>query len=663
MNFPHVNVDLISDQHELVAMSSFRAGIHFRLEKGWHIYWQNPGDSGAPPQIQWSLPSGIQAGPILWPAPQHIQVGPLVNYGYENDVLLPVAFQINPSFLANKLPLKANVSWLVCSDICIPGKASLRLDIPMGDSSEDSQWKPLFEKAQDSLPVTAPASWDLKGTLDKDSFHLSAKNLDAQFSSVAVFPLIGDEVDNSAQPVVSINKTSFQYQIKRSDRLTNNVSDFPAVVVLHNASGAPLAFHLDFALSAPSVVTAASGAIALSLFFAFVGGLLLNLMPCVFPVLSIKVMSIMGMSGEQRTNVRKMGVAYSLGILVSFWALVAGLLLLRIGGRQIGWGFQLQSPKFVLVLACVLFIFGLNLLGMFEIGGSFTGAGSSLANKKGLLGSFFTGVLATLVATPCSAPFMGSAVGFALTQTPFVVFLIFTMIAVGLALPYLLISFIPEIGRYLPKPGVWMETFKELMSFLIFGTVIWLAWVLSLQASISGVMILLCAFLGIGFAAWIAFRWNRSKFASRLAWVVGAFVIAGSAYVVKPMLANAVSGVTHEDGLVWEKFSPEKLAEYRSKGQPVFLDFTAAWCVSCQVNEMVVFHNEEVRQKLRDSGVILMKADWTNEDPVITKMLASFGRNGVPFYVIYGKEKDAPADPLPEIINAGIVLRELEKLK
>jgi thiol:disulfide interchange protein DsbD len=258
---------------------------------------------------------------------------------------------------------------------------------------------------------------------------------------------------------------------------------------------------------------------------------------------------------------------------------------------------------------------------------------------------------------------MGSAVGFALTQSPLVVFLIFTMIAVGLALPYLLISFVPGVGRYLPKPGAWMETFKELMSFLIFGTVIWLAWVLSLQAAISGIMILLCAFLGIGFATWIAFRFSRSKSAHRFALLVGVLVVASSAYLVKGAPANSVSGVSHEEGLVWEKFSPEKLAQYRSQGQPVFIDFTAAWCVSCQVNEMVVFHNEEVRQKLKDSGVVLMKADWTNEDPVITKTLASFGRNGVPFYVIYGKEKDAPADPLPEVINAGIVLKELEKLK
>jgi thiol:disulfide interchange protein len=381
----------------------------------------------------------------------------------------------------------------------------------------------------------------------------------------------------------------------------------------------------------------------------------------VFPVLSLKVMSVLHLSGEPRSRIISLGWAYTLGILVSFWILVAVLLTLRYGGQQIGWGFQLQSPQFVFVLASVLFAFGLNLLGLFEISGRFVGYGSSLTHRPGYVGSFFTGVLATLVATPCTAPFMGSAIGFALSQSVAVVFGIFTALALGLALPYLLMAHIPAVGRWLPRPGRWMETFKQLMAFLVFGTVIWLAWVLGLQTSSEGLVTLLLAFFSIGFAAWIARRWKR---ASIVAMVLGIAAVGLAAFSLEGRVPAQNGGIAswEKDGLDWEPFSPATVAAYRAQGRPIFIDFTAAWCVSCQVNELMVFRSEEVGTALKERGFALLKADWTNYDPMITQTLASFGRNGVPFYVIYGKGEHSPAVTLPEIISPGIVLRALENL-
>jgi thiol:disulfide interchange protein len=663
MNAPHLSVELVANQQTASSGESFLAGIYFKLEKDWHIYWQNPGDSGIPPQITWNLPQGTQARSILWPPPFRIEAGPLVNYGYRDEVLLPVPIQLDGSFHSDHVDLKAKVSWLVCKNVCIPGKANLELSVPVHAEAAVASpaWAPLFEATMKMLPNPQPSEWKLSGALNQESFKVSVGGITDKISGVSFFPSSGDEIDHAAPAKVERGEGSVSLVLKRSDRLANEVDHFPGVLVVGDQSGSSHAFQVDFPIGTPHAAFALMPVLAV-IFSAFLGGLLLNLMPCVFPVLSLKVMSLLKISGQEKTRVRKLGLAYTAGILVSFWALVSVLLIFRFTGQQIGWGFQLQSPRFVFVLACVLFTFALNLLGMFEITGSITGAGSSLANKEGLTGSFFTGVLATLVATPCSAPFMGSAVGFALTQTPAVVFLIFTSLALGLAAPYLLVSYFPRLGSFLPKPGVWMETFKELMAFLIFGTVIWLAWVLQIQTSATGLVTLMTGFVGIGFAVWLSKR-GKAEAYSWLGILIGVLSVFSATLALKPATSASALAISHEGGMTWEKFSPEKLAEYRSKGEPVFVDFTAAWCVSCQVNELLVFQSEAVKEKMRALGFHLMKGDWTNEDPIITQTLASFNRNGVPFYLIYGKGKNTPAVQLPEVINAGIVLNELEKIK
>jgi thiol:disulfide interchange protein DsbD len=566
--------------------------------------------------------------------------------------------QLSPTYGGDSLVVAADVDWLVCKEECIPGQAYLKLSLPMRQEkpTPDPHWSTMFEATQQMLPRQPPPHWQLTGALSPDAFRLSIQGVTSPVKTVSFFPLEGDQIENAATPQVKTSAASVELQLQRSDRLRDELEHLAGVLVLSTETDGTQVYQVDFPLGGLG-----ASSLVVPLFLAFVGGCLLNLMPCVFPVLSLKIMSVLHMSRQERSRIINMGWAYTCGILVSFWALVAVLLMLRYGGLHIGWGFQLQSPQFVFLLASVLFAFGLNLLGFFEISGRFTGYGSSLAYRPGYVGSFFTGVLATLVATPCTAPFMGSAIGFALSQSVGVVFGIFTALAMGLALPYLLIAYIPGVGRWLPRPGRWMETFKQLMAFLVFGTAIWLAWVLGLQTSPAGLVRLLLAFFSIGFAVWVANRWRR---AAIVAATLGIAAVAFAASSLEGTVPTQRGGTTswERDGLAWEPFSPEAVAEYRAQGRPIFIDFTAAWCVSCQVNELMVFRSEDVRAALKARGFALLKADWTNHDPIITQTLASFGRNGVPFYVMYGRGKNSPAVPLPEIINAGIVLQALENI-
>jgi thiol:disulfide interchange protein len=655
---PDLHVQLVADSASVAPGERFQAGLYFRIEDGWHIYWQNAGDSGEPPNITWNLPPDVQAGSILWPVPKRIDVEPFVNYGYEGEVLLPIPIQIAPTLAGDSLLLAADVSWLVCKVECIPGTTHLELSLPIRPEQPtlDPHWSAVFEATQHMLPRQPPPHWRLTGVLTADAFQLSIEGIKGTVKIVGFFPLEGDQIANDVPPQVNASASSVGLRLQRSDRLLDAVTHLEGVLVLTTEANGMQAYQLDVPLGGLD-----ASRLVPPLLMALIGGLLLNLMPCVFPVLSLKVMSVVHMSGEERAGIIKMGWTYTLGILVSFWLLVAVLLVLRYAGLHIGWGFQLQSPQFVFVLATLLFAFALNLLGFFEISGRFTAYGGSLADRPGYWGSFFTGVLATLVATPCTAPFMGSAVGFALSQSVGVVVGIFTALAIGLALPYLLIAHIPAVGRWLPRPGRWMETFKQLMAFLVFATVIWLAWVLGLQTSAAGVVTLLLAFFAIGLAVWVANRWRRAATVAAILGIAAVIVAAFSIEAIVPAL-RADAATREQAGLAWEPFSPAKLDEYRSQGRPIFIDFTAAWCVSCQVNELMVFRSKDVRATLQARGFALLKADWTNYDPVITQALASFGRNSVPFYVIYGKGENAPAVPLPEIINAGIVLHALENL-
>lgn len=411
----------------------------------------------------------------------------------------------------------------------------------------------------------------------------------------------------------------------------------------------------------------ADESILLAILFAFIGGMILNLMPCVLPVLSLKIMGFIKQAGEEKSKLRKHGLAFTFGVLISFWALAGLLLILRAGGEYLGWGFQLQSPSFVIVLSVLLFLFGLSLFGVFEIGVTLTAVGQNTPKGSTYTGSFFSGILATIVATPCTAPFMGSALGFALSQPAYVSMLIFTALGLGMALPYVLLTSIPALLKYVPKPGAWMETFKQFMGFLMVATVLWLIWVLSLQTGAEGVLILLGSLLLVSLSGWIYGRWSvlhKSLKTRRIAQLISGLILAGalalSLMYIKPVSAS--TGSVHTQGLIeWQTFSPELVAQLRSEKKPVFIDFTAAWCLSCQVNEKVAFGSEEVQKAFAAKGIAALKADWTNKDEVIAKELAKFGRNSVPLYVLYLPDKEAVL--LPEILTPDIVLGYLKDLK
>jgi thiol:disulfide interchange protein DsbD len=405
--------------------------------------------------------------------------------------------------------------------------------------------------------------------------------------------------------------------------------------------------------SAPSTSTRTGGLTAMgAIGLAFLGGILLNLMPCVFPVLFLKALALVNSSTEEQSRLRRHGLVYTLGILVSFWLVVALLLVLRASGSKLGWGYQLQSPGFVAVLAAFLFFFALSLAGQFDLGLSLTSAGGGLAQKQGYAGSFFTGVLATVVATPCTAPLMGAAVGFALLQPIWLTFVIFTALALGLALPYVLLTAQPAWVRLLPKPGPWMEVLKQFTALILFVAAIWLTLVygsLAQDDAIHRIALLLGCFLLLAVAGWALGRWP----AKRSSTVAAALIVIAALAV--PLWPQSPASVT------WQPYSEQTLAAARAAGKPVFIDFTAAWCLSCQVNERLVLGSSDVEHALADGNVTLLKADWTNYNEQITAQLASVGRSGVPTYLIYPADSQRPADVLPELLTKSIVLDAIQR--
>jgi thiol:disulfide interchange protein len=660
---PHTRVSLIAEQTTATAGEDSWIGIRFQLEPGWHIYWQNPGDSGEPPRVQWSLPIGIEAGPLQWPVPERIAASSIMDFGYSQSVLLMASLRPPDTFRDNTLNIATDVHWLVCRELCLPGEAKLRLTLPIGaSSSSNPETIELFAAARRRLPQPFPASWKVSAQSNKDDFKLILITGQPD-SNLDFLPIVPGQLDNLTLPVVHSTPQGAEVTLKKSDELSGKVAALKGLVLLSGST--PAAYLAEVTVEAPPDAISARNSKPASFPFimglAFLGGVILNLMPCVFPVLSIKAIGLLQASGSRRDEQRRLGLVYALGVLVSVWLLLGALLLLRAAGRQIGWGFQLQSPVFVVTLAAFLFWMGLSLAGLFEIGMSWMGMGGSLAARPGYAGSFFTGVLATVVATPCTAPFMGAAIGFALGQSSRTAFAVFTLLALGLAAPYLLLSCFPQWSRVLPRPGRWMETAKQVMAFPLFAAVIWLAWVFGQQAGMNAEGRLLCGLLLISIGAWLLGRVRRT--ASTLA----AILLFALAIWFPLQGAQAGAGANAATAanfgrLHWEPFSTERVQQYRAEGKPVFVDFTAAWCLTCQVNERTVFTSAAVQEKLVDSGVVLLRADWTSYDPAITRTLASFGRSGVPFYLLYGKDANIQPSPLPELLTPQIVINALNQI-
>jgi len=676
----HVKTSLISEGTSIQPGNPFWVGLQITMDDDWHTYWLNPGDSGLPTSIKWDLPQGFTAGPIQWHYPQRIVTPPLVSYGYHGEIYLLV--QITPPNdlkQGKKTTLKGNLSWLECNNVCLPGSAELSLELPIVDKEPkpDSRWIQIFSDAKANLPLIIH-DWDINAVVTDNEINIQmiAPNwFKSTLNDITFFPYEANIIDYSdEQKLIDGNILTIK-------RLNNGSTIDSLHGVLVNPNGwrgenSEKSIEINIKVSEKlnemvSYNTSELNSIWLALLFSFLGGIILNLMPCVLPVLSIKILGFVQNAHEKNSKPWKHGLIYGAGVLVSFWALAITLLLLRAGGEQLGWGFQLQSPEFLIILAVFMFLFSLTMFGVFEIGTSLTTIEGKTQKHSGWFGSFLSGVTATVVATPCTAPFMGSALGFALTQPVWASMMIFTFLAIGMALPFVLFSSIPSLLKFIPKPGRWMESLKQFMGFLLAATVVWLLWVLGIQLGVSLVIILLFAMLFIAIGAWIYGRWGiitMQKKTRRRAYFLAFLFIASSTtvaiqsvdkYGVAP--GNQIS--VNDEGIQWQTFSEELLNTSLQEGKPVFVDFTAAWCLTCQVNEQVTFSSPEVIQKFSSSGIIALKADWTSKNESITKALAKFGRNSVPLYVLYSNGNDAKPKLLPEIITPDIIMNALKDVK
>ncbi|HEY0878713.1 MAG TPA: thioredoxin family protein [Zeimonas sp.] len=733
-----VEVELVADRAAVVPGEAMRIGLRIRHDPQWHTYWRNPGDSGLPTQVELRLPAGFEADAIRWPAPQRLFIPPLANYGYEGEIVLPMVLRVPASVGGERVTIGARASWLMCREVCIPGDADLSLALPVQrtGTGAPSRFAALFAWAERRMPQ---GTVDAQVHADGKVLSLA---LPGRASQVEFFPYREGFVENAAEQVlyalgpahdgvrlsVRLSDDGVRKLQASGDALLDAargvvVVDGTAHEVDAQASAQPLPVGTEIArvagaasqppagsskgswlpgfgsgagergatspftapapadaASAPAVSrsSATAGTLWIAALFGAVGGLILNLMPCVFPVIGLKVLGFARNAGEADASSRLGALAFAGGVVVSFWALAAILLAMRAGGEAAGWGFQLQSPAFVAAMAMLFVAIGLNFSGVYEIGMAMTrlGALDHGPRPHPLLGSFASGVLAVLVATPCTAPFMGSAMGFTLASSTGEAMLVFTAIALGMAAPYVLLGFFPQALRFLPKPGRWMETFRQALAFPMYATAAWLAWVLGQQAGIDAVFALAIGAVLVALAAWLYGRFVQrgAPVASRptarpLAGVLALAAFALGLWMAWPgeVTAPPAASAQRQRGdastlaSAWQPWSDERVREARDERRPVFVDFTAAWCVSCQANKRLVLERDSIVAEMAERGVLRLKADWTNRDPRITEALARFGRNGVPLYLVYRPDESEPR-VLPELLTPRIVREALAGL-
>ena len=666
---PLVRVELLAETQSIAAGRTFWIALRQEITPGWHTYWMNPGDAGEPPRIEWTLPAGFTAGEIQWPPPERIAAGPAMSYGYSREVVLPIAVTAPPGLGPGaRVTLRGQASWIVCEKTCIPEEAAIALTLPVTATTPapDPRGAPLIAAARRAVPAPSPWPASFVATPERVTFAIAARGLDAQRVSEAWFyPARWGAIEHAAPQRWRIDDAGLTLEAARGPLPEAVAGPLEGVLVVSERLDSGIA-HQAFTVRAEPRAAGPGLSLLQAAALALAGGLVLNLMPCVLPVLSVKALGLVRHASGRRAALRVHGLAYTGGVLVSF-ALVAGTLLgLRAGGQQLGWGFQLQSPLFVTLLAYVLFVMALNLSGVIVVGARWTGAGQALAARPGYAGSFFTGALATVAATPCTAPFMSAALGYAVTQPWTSALLVFEALGLGLALPYLLLTLVPAWQRLLPAPGSWMVRLEQLLAFPLYASVAWLVWVVSQQAGPSGVAAALAGLVLIAFAVGLyrisraaGGRWRRVAAAS--------VVVLGAAAIGAPALDSLVdtrvaARAARAEGGAWEPFSPQRLAELRAAGTPVFLNVTAAWCLTCLVNERVALRSSAVTDAFVRKGVVRLKADWTTRDPAITRVLASFGRNGVPLYLFYPPGPAAEPTVLPQILTEGVVVDATDKI-
>ena len=661
-----IEVALISEFSSVQPGGQLRLGLRMLPHPGWHTYWVNPGDSGLATRLHWSAPDGVSISDIAWPYPERLPIGHLVNYGYEGEHLLPVTVTLPADgFAGDELMLDLRADWLVCEIECIPGDAELRLTLPVSHETPapDPRATALFAWADRRQPQAV--AWPARFSTESRSLsvRVDVDGADAlEEQGWQFFPANDSVVDHAAEAFVAVDNGLIQI----SQRLSTFFAGAPEqldFLLVHADSGQAYALSAepgDLASTGGAEAAESRPALLVILLLALAGGVLLNLMPCVFPVLSIKAMSLMSGAGhDQRAH---HGIAYTAGVVLSFAVLAGGLLALRAGGEALGWGFQLQSPWFVGLLVYVFFAMGLALSGLFEFGTRMMGVGQHWTERGGLKGSFFTGVLACVVASPCTAPFMGTALGVAVLLPWPQAMSVFIALGLGLALPLLALSGWPGLARRLPRPGPWMDTFKQAMAFPLYLAAVWLLWVLARQTDPNGLALVLSGMVALAFALWLAGKRNKSETATTARHVaVGLSVIFALAALASAARFET-EGSLDSASAWWEPFSSDRLEQLiNDPEQAVLVNMTADWCVTCLVNERVALNTEAVREAMAANQVVYLKGDWTRRDPIITEYLARYQRNGVPLYVVYPRNGGEPR-VLPQILTPGLLVQAVENL-
>lgn len=698
-----IQTKLLSEEESIQPGRPFWLGLRLDIADGWHSYWKNPGDLGLANKVEWKLPSGFEVESLQWPFPKRFVTDDFVNFGYQNFVLL-LARVIPPENLVaeNNVTLSADVHWFACKDKCIPGMTPVSLTLPVKAD------RPLmnrlaaeeFSHARKQLPQQA---WQVKAERQGDELLLKMNSLGSKenlgvLQNLFFFPENEGLVDLRLPQSFERTSEGYSLTLKLSQNIEQEKSRRLKGVLVSSegwkGDGTEGALEIDVPLKGswiPASIVARKASpvpnvsppasvqefkdpvfhLTHVLFFAFLGGLLLNLMPCVFPVIALKVLGFIQLAGESRVRLILHGFIFSLGVFLSFWALGGLFFLLRLGGESIGWGFQMQEPIFVACLICLFVLCALGLFDVFQVSMLSLPTSSSTQKKSPLWATLISGVVATAVATPCIGPFLGPVLGATVSLNFLQSFLVYTCIALGLSTPYLLFSVFPGLIRVLPKPGSWMLAFKQVMGFFMLTAAVWLVWVFTAQTSNDATLALTLGLLCMSFAAWVYGKWGSNIHTKRsrgfaifvaLIFLFLGGVLAWRASKEEGLLLASSGEIDQTNYSSWEAFSPEKLEAYRLQGVPVFIDFTASWCLICQGNKPALY-SSRVQKELEKRGVVKMRADWTKHDPVITEELEKYGRVGVPLYLLFGSDSSKPPMILPQLLTREIILEHLQKLK
>lgn len=675
-----VKAQLLADTTAIVPGKPFTVGLLLKMVPGWHTYWKFPGDAGIPTELKWKLPTGWKVGEIQWPIPLKLsEPGDIQIYGYHDEVLLIQQITPPASISDSMVKLAADANWLVCEKICIPGGKSLQLELPIAANSAPAN-NELFERFRHLLPQTWPASDVATAKWSRDGSNLRLTIRSGALSKYAApdfYPLPPPNVVIGHPGLESRrgNELAFRIPLESPDQ---NVSSIDGLVVFAQrpsgndraawslTSGASVASGNSGTLVEKVMQSQTRGGLLMFLFYGFIGGFILNLMPCVLPVISLKIFGFIQQAGQSRQKILRSGLAFAAGIFVWFVGLALILITLKAAGHQITWALQFTNAYFVLFMSAVVLVFALNLFGVFEISlpSAVTRGLLSAGTGEGDASSFFQGVFATILATPCTAPFLGAALGFAFTQSAPVIFAMFVAIAAGMSAPYLLLSAQPAWLRFLPTPGPWMVHVKQFMGFLLLATLLFLLYVLGAQRGLEGVIWASCFLLALSVICWMKGAFivptasGRARAATALAMLILLFA-SGFYFIGEKFRVTKIGAIQSDRVGDWRPFTPEVLQQELRLGHLVFVDFTAAWCLTCKFNEASVLESSVVREAFQRHNVTKLKADWTNGDPAITKLLQQFGRPGVPFYVLYPGSSDKPV-VFPELLSKSIVLEKLE---